>query len=95
MARSGGERIVSTPDLDGSQGTLVASSMCSRTLLYVLQDDLADLLAVGTANGKANRPGKFLHPHGKLLMASGTSHLNALYFAFFIHTRTKINTKKE
>ena len=69
--------------------------MCSRTLLYVLQDDFADLLAVGAADGKANRPGEFLHPHGELLSASRTRDLNAFHFAFFIHTPTKIFDKNQ
>lgn len=96
MARSGGEanRLYSGPGWF-SKELSVASPMCSRTLLYVLQDDFADLLAVGAADGKADCPGEFLHPHGELLSASRAYHLNAFYFAFFIHTPTKIFYKNQ
>ena len=69
---------------------LMASYVRSTALLYVLQGDLRNFLAVRAAYRDAGSPGEFLNPHGKLLSASRASDLHASGFGFFIHTRTKI-----
>jgi hypothetical protein len=68
----------------------MASYVRSTTLSYVLQDDFADLLAGWAAYRNAGFPGEFLHPHGKLLLASRAGYLHALAFGFLVHTRAKI-----
>ena len=69
---------------------LTASYVRSTALLYVLQGDFRNLLAVRATHRDAGLPGEFLNPHGKLLAASRTSDLHAFHFGFFIHTRAKI-----
>ena len=65
---------------------LMASYVRSTALLYVLQGDLRNFLAVRASYRDAGSPGEFLNPHGKLLSASRASDLHASGFGFFIHT---------